>query len=303
MYCVCSGASKKSVELLFSIIEDSEEKFEISYKKRKFLGAWEGLLPEFFREEDKSEIRTAYLHVRPRLSEYIEKLVFVPAVRGFFSLEYGQTDHPPENIDDEFGFAHKLVNKMIFPDYVDGSKIKELSKWASSFGIEDLETILQPGPKIEARGSIMKGEAKLPVGLYGFGSTQALAMIGKCIFAPDFCPILVEEPEIHLHPELQALTADFLIRTMKDGHQVFVSTHSEHFIGRLQRRVADGTIKSDDVLILWVQLDDEFKGTMVEHVEMDEQGLFHEGLQTYLRFAEEEMTETQIARLERENEG
>ena len=124
-------------------------------------------------------------------------------------------------------------------------------------------------------------------------------MIGKCIFAEENAPILIEEPEIHLHPEYQAQGADFLIETMKEGHQLFIATHSEHLIGRIQRRIAEGILSNDDVRILWVTYDLE-KGTQVEEVEIDDSGIIHDGLQAYLDFLEEEMRATERARREKQ---
>ncbi len=122
-----------------------------------------------------------------------------------------------------------------------------------------------------------------------------MIIIGKCIFAPKNSPILIEEPEIHLHPEMQALATDFLIEQMKEGHQLFITTHSEHMIGRIQRRTAEKTISNEDVGIFWVKHDSE-KGTIVEEVKMDSAGILHEELKTYMGFLEEDISATRAAR-------
>ena len=66
--------------------------------------------------------------------------------------------------------------------------------------------------------------------------------------------ICVEQPEIHLHPRLQAQLGDFLIDTtkMRDGNQWIVETHSELLIERIQRRIREGVLSSDDVSVLYV---------------------------------------------------
>ena len=82
---------------------------------------------------------------------------------------------------------------------------------------------------------------------------------------------------------------------MKDDHQLFITTHSEHLIGRIQRRLADRSISPEDVGIFWVQYNRE-EGTIVEEASMNEDGIFYEGLRTFMEFLEEEIAETQIAR-------
>jgi predicted ATPase len=123
--------------------------------------------------------------------------------------------------------------------------------------------------------------------------------IAKCIFAHESAPILIEEPEVHLHPEKQALAADFLIETMNENHQLIVSTHSEHIIGRIQRRIAEGKIKSNDVSIIWIKHENESTGTTSERAVIDDKGIIKSGLGTYLRFFEDEMNETERARNEK----
>ena len=64
----------------------------------------------------------------------------------------------------------------------------------------------------------------------------------------------MEQPEIHLHPKAQSVLADVMIdviRSRENGKsrdiQLIIETHSEHFLRRLQRRIAEDTIKSEEV--------------------------------------------------------
>lgn len=66
----------------------------------------------------------------------------------------------------------------------------------------------------------------------------------------------MEQPEIHLHPQVQAELADVFIsaiRSRENGSarnvQLIVESHSEHFLNRLQRRIAEGDITPNDVAI------------------------------------------------------
>lgn len=75
----------------------------------------------------------------------------------------------------------------------------------------------------------------------GFGVSQILPVLVLLYYAPEESTIIFEQPEIHLHPAVQASLADLIITTVKHRKlQVIVESHSEHFLQRLTRRVAEG---------------------------------------------------------------
>ena len=99
----------------------------------------------------------------------------------------------------------------------------------------------------------------------GFGISQVLPVLVLLAYANHGDTIILEQPEIHLHPAVQSGLADIIIETaqMRDI-QVIVESHSEHLLTRLQRRIAEKdlprgiTIRPDDVSIYFCQqVDDE----------------------------------------------
>ena len=90
----------------------------------------------------------------------------------------------------------------------------------------------------------------------GFGVSQVLPVLVQAFYCPPNSTIWMEQPEIHLHPQVQAELADVFIsavRSRENGKarnvQLIVESHSEHFLNRLQRRIAEGEITPDDVAI------------------------------------------------------
>lgn len=80
----------------------------------------------------------------------------------------------------------------------------------------------------------------------GFGISQVLPVLVQCFYAPAGSIILMEQPEIHLHPNAQSALADVMIDVIKSKEkgadrniQLIIETHSEHFLRRLQRRIAE----------------------------------------------------------------
>lgn len=73
----------------------------------------------------------------------------------------------------------------------------------------------------------------------GVGVSQILPTLVTGLIAPRGTTFLMEQPELHLHPRVQSMVADFLIGLTKVGKQCIVETHSEYLVNRIRRRVAE----------------------------------------------------------------
>ena len=90
----------------------------------------------------------------------------------------------------------------------------------------------------------------------GFGVSQVLPALVQAFYCPQHSTVWMEQPEIHLHPQVQAELADAFISAIKareDGKervvQLIIESHSEHLLNRLQRRIAEGALVPEDVAI------------------------------------------------------
>lgn len=90
----------------------------------------------------------------------------------------------------------------------------------------------------------------------GLGVSQVLPVLVQCFYAPPGSTLIFEQPEIHLHPSVQARLADLFIEAVQArengqdrGVQLLVESHSEHFLRRLQRRIAEQAIAPESVAI------------------------------------------------------
>lgn len=75
----------------------------------------------------------------------------------------------------------------------------------------------------------------------GVGVSQALPVLLLCLMAEPGTAVLIEQPELHLHPAMQLELADFLLACAGTGRQVIVESHSEHLVNRLRYHVAADT--------------------------------------------------------------
>jgi hypothetical protein len=115
----------------------------------------------------------------------------------------------------------------------------------------------------------------------GIGISQVLPVLVSA-YASAKKILAIEQPEIHLHPALQAELGDVFIASALGGRQntFLLETHSEHLILRIMRRMRDtaqGTlpdglppVRPEDVAILYVQPSDS--AAVVRLLELDEEG-------------------------------
>ena len=83
----------------------------------------------------------------------------------------------------------------------------------------------------------------------GFGLTQTLPIVVAALSAVQNDIILIENPEVHLHPAGQALMGHFMADIARAGIQVLVETHSDHVLNGVRRAVKGGRLTSDEVAI------------------------------------------------------
>jgi predicted ATPase len=87
-----------------------------------------------------------------------------------------------------------------------------------------------------------------------FGLSQVLPVVVQLVGNTNKT-ILIEQPEIHLHPKMQARLADIILRSVQENeNRVIVETHSEHILLRFERRLrqAAGTSPECALAVFYV---------------------------------------------------
>ncbi len=121
----------------------------------------------------------------------------------------------------------------------------------------------------------------------GYGVSQALPLIVESVLATPNRRLLVQQPEVHLHPRAQAALGTFFTKLVAAQHKSFViETHSDFLLDRVRQEVANRTIKSEDVVILF--LEREGVETAVHQITVDDSGNVLGAPSSYRRFLLEE---------------
>jgi predicted ATPase len=88
----------------------------------------------------------------------------------------------------------------------------------------------------------------------GFGVSQILPVITLCYYVPEGSVLIIEQPEIHLHPGVQAGLADVFIDAIQTKNiQIILESHSEYLLRRLQRRIAEEKFGKDQASLFFCQ--------------------------------------------------
>ena len=89
----------------------------------------------------------------------------------------------------------------------------------------------------------------------GVGVSQILPILVMCFLAGMGDSIILEQPELHLHPKVQTRLADFFVSMNVLGKQCILETHSEYLINRLRYLVAKTSDEkiSQDTMIYFVE--------------------------------------------------
>lgn len=123
---------------------------------------------------------------------------------------------------------------------------ERVALWLKELGLIETFEVRSIAPGSKLYQVWVRRSAKSPEVLItdvGFGVSQILPVITLCYYAPEGSTIILEQPEIHLHPRVQAGLADIFIDAMKTRNvQIILESHSEHLLRRLQRRIAEETL-------------------------------------------------------------
>lgn len=118
------------------------------------------------------------------------------------------------------------------------------------FQIEDIK----PGSNLyHARVKTDRDSPETMLTDVGFGVSQVLPVLVLLYYVPEGSIVLMEQPEIHLHPSVQGGLGDLMLEVAETRKvQIIVESHSEHLLRRFQRRAAEESVSSSDLKLYFV---------------------------------------------------
>lgn len=248
--------------------------------------------------------RTIFSFTNPRNDFEREKdsnSIFSNIVQSIFQIVNHQTSDYFEN--DNINYVSPLrahpkryyfldkakINAYV--DTLDGDAIAETLKensylrnqvnsWLEKFNLKVEVSQLQD---IIHKLVVNQNSLNLDITDVGFGISQVLPVIIQGFLSHKDSLTLIEQPEIHLHPKMQADLADLFIdivitknhkNEQKASKYLLIETHSEYLLKRLRRRISEGTISPENVAIYLINPQKNEEGGVITELKIEGKGKF-----------------------------
>lgn len=206
------------------------------------------------------------------IREDINRIHLVPAIRGF--------DQPSFELDVE-----------AFQDFaVAGNPSVQATRAASSLAYNrDLEEKISSWTKritgvsitvrlVPKRRVVLEStehKSRINVINEGFGLNQLVYLLAQIAIAPPKSLLLIEDPEIHLHPKAQAELADIFAEIARENKQLLITSHSEHMLFRFLTNVAEKRLAHGDLSVYYFEKNEV---TKARELKVNEKGMIEGGL-------------------------
>lgn len=158
---------------------------------------------------------------------------------------------------------------FVYKEELEISLSEAMSKWLVSMGIKGFKPDYHRDIiRLDMDADSSHG-TRVNIADVGFGVSQIFPILLEGLRMPKNGTLVLEQPEIHLHPSLQMKMADYFIAMALSGKNMVIETHSDHIINRLVRRVieSDESELSDLLSIYFVN--NSVDGAYLTEVEVD----------------------------------
>lgn len=214
------------------------------------------------------------------LKKSILNIKYLSPIRATPSRDYLNYVKSPDELDhDGTNAAHILWakrNERVLWKGQEHTLLEALSKSLVCMGLGQQVSPAKLGDIIyRVQVSDTNTSSQVSLADVGFGYSQILPIMLLGLVSNREDTILLEQPEIHLHPSSAANLADLFLGFIEDDKRFLIETHSPELINRLRLRVIENPSLRDDINIVFVESDGE-SGSSIKQFQIDEDGMFPE---------------------------
>ena len=273
----------KDNDILVCLNEETKKIFRLDFFKEKIISE----LKEY-GDENLVLITSINTHIFEDLIDYI------PPFRGLpkrIYLEETPLDGYELNIDKtvlyDFDFNQKKIKRASLEEALKYWLVDKLKIVDEIFIKEDYD--------LEIKQIIVKNNDKqLPLPCVGFGVSQIVPVIYK-VLSSEKDIIIIDEPEIHLHPKIQSELAEFFYKISKTKKKLIIETHSEYILQKIIYLKLKYKLEND-LKMYWVEK--ENNGSRLKGIEYDDLGYVLNAPEDFLSERDKLLKELSKLRLE-----
>lgn len=201
-------------------------------------------------------------------SKLLDKVFLISAFRGDVKLE-GKATAKPNWVGKQGQNLIEMLS-LIWGNRRYKEIREKISGWAEKFEIHGLNAGWRGDSVLGVDFTDSTFNTPLILALAGYGSRQVLSIITQLFCSQSGDIIMVEEPEISLHPNAQALLPELFADAINEGKQVIITTHSETMPLALRRPIKNGKIRARDIAVYHAKK--KKKGTEFSKLVLTEDG-------------------------------
>lgn len=255
--------------------KDSSNNFKIEYSPQNgymndlgdtFTCEFRGILPVKVIDKDGYNlVENFMLNVKLDI-DYIGPFRVLPQRKFYLTnqLDFSDTGDKGQNAYDMLGVSKIMKNELHL----------KVGEWYKD-NFDGWELLVDDKDRPYVQVLLSKDGNSINIVDVGQGMNQVLPLVTRAHVHRENSIIVLEQPELHLHPAAHADLAELFAKSSKDYNQRFlIETHAENILLRLRKIVInnDFGFSKDDVIIYWVN-DAESKGQQIDPITINENGV------------------------------
>lgn len=267
-------------DLVYNRNEKSFIEFEVSNDKDSIeiaLNKEDGVLDYKLnnKEIDASSIFKGFLLDGKKIQDLNFNIDYLGAIRVEPDSDYVFLNDNYKNI----GIKGQNAYPILINDFINASfLINNVSDWYKNnfenweLKVIETKTVTETKYEIAISNSVLNA---INIKQTGQGIHQVLPLVVRS-FMVDVEPtlIIIEEPETHLHPAAHGILAERFVNSylVDKNKNYLIETHSQNFVLRMRRLVAEGILKPEDLVIYYVDFEKENNESKLKKINVDEFG-------------------------------
>lgn len=204
-------------------------------------------------DQDGQRVEDLSLAIRREL----EGISYLGPLRRKPERDYSWNKTKPGEVgSDGRGAIDALLASALLKGEEQSYVVKGVSHWLARMKVADQLEVRQHGRSNRYELMVHRDGIACNLRDVGIGISQVLPVLVIAYFAPSGSTIILEEPEIHLHPLAQSILAELFVEASQERKvQFLVETHSEHLFRRMQTLVAQDKLAHDQTALYFIERD------------------------------------------------